>query len=37
MPIGLQLVGPRFADGLVTGVAHAYQQTTTHHRSHPVV
>jgi aspartyl-tRNA(Asn)/glutamyl-tRNA(Gln) amidotransferase subunit A len=36
MPIGLQLVGKRFADGLVIGAAHAYQQTTDWHQRRPV-
>jgi aspartyl-tRNA(Asn)/glutamyl-tRNA(Gln) amidotransferase subunit A len=36
MPIGLQLVGKRLADGLVTGVAHAYQQTTDWHLRRPL-
>jgi aspartyl-tRNA(Asn)/glutamyl-tRNA(Gln) amidotransferase subunit A len=35
MPIGLQLVGKRFADGLVIGAAHAYQQATDWHTRRP--
>ena len=37
MPTGLQLVGKRFADGLVVGVAHAYQQVTGWHLRRPAV
>ena len=34
LPVGLQLVGPRFADDLVLAVAAAYQQAASLHE-HP--
>jgi aspartyl-tRNA(Asn)/glutamyl-tRNA(Gln) amidotransferase subunit A len=37
LPIGLQLVGKPFADALVIGVAHAYQQTTDWHERRPAL
>jgi aspartyl-tRNA(Asn)/glutamyl-tRNA(Gln) amidotransferase subunit A len=31
LPVGLQIVGPRYADGRVLAAAHAFQQATNHH------
>jgi aspartyl-tRNA(Asn)/glutamyl-tRNA(Gln) amidotransferase subunit A len=31
LPVGLQIVGPRYADGRVLAAAHAFQQATDHH------
>lgn len=35
LPIGLQLVGPRFAESMLLAVARAYQQVTDWHRRRP--
>jgi aspartyl-tRNA(Asn)/glutamyl-tRNA(Gln) amidotransferase subunit A len=35
LPIGLQIAGPRFAEGPVLAVAHAYQQATDWHLRRP--
>ncbi len=35
LPVGLQIVGPRHADGRVLALAHAFQQATDWHRHHP--
>ncbi len=35
MPVGLQVIGPQFGDQTVLQVAHAYEQSTDWHRSHP--
>lgn len=37
MPIGLQIAGPRFAEGHVLALAHAYQQATDWHLRQPPV
>ncbi len=37
LPIGLQLVGPSWAEGTVLRAAHAYQQATDWHRRVPAV
>ena len=37
LPLALQIVGKRFADGLVLGAAHAYQQGTGWHKRRPVI
>jgi aspartyl-tRNA(Asn)/glutamyl-tRNA(Gln) amidotransferase subunit A len=36
MPVGLQLVGPPFSEGLLVGLASAYQQNTEHHAMRPM-
>ncbi len=35
LPVGLQLIGPHFAEGRLLAVAHAYQQATDWHRRLP--
>ena len=35
LPVGLQIVGPRHADGRVLALAHAFQQCTDWHRHRP--
>lgn len=35
LPVGLQLVGPAFAEGRLLNVAHMFQQATDHHRLQP--
>ena len=35
LPVGLQLMGPHFAEGRLLGVAHAYQQSTDWHTRIP--
>jgi aspartyl-tRNA(Asn)/glutamyl-tRNA(Gln) amidotransferase subunit A len=35
LPIGLQLVGPRFGEAVVLAVANQYQQATGWHKRHP--
>ncbi len=35
MPVGLQLVGPAFAEGRLLNVAHKFQQATDHHQQKP--
>jgi aspartyl-tRNA(Asn)/glutamyl-tRNA(Gln) amidotransferase subunit A len=37
MPIGLQIVGPRFGESRVLALAHAFQQATTWHTRRPGV
>jgi aspartyl-tRNA(Asn)/glutamyl-tRNA(Gln) amidotransferase subunit A len=37
LPVGLQLVGPAFADALVLNAGHAHQQATDWHRQKPPV
>ena len=37
LPIGLQIAGPRFAEGRVLALAHAYQQATDWHLRRPPV
>jgi aspartyl-tRNA(Asn)/glutamyl-tRNA(Gln) amidotransferase subunit A len=37
MPIGLQIVGPRFGELVVLSVAYAYQQTTDWHTRRPAI
>lgn len=36
VPVGAQLIGPRFGEGVILNAANAYQQETDHHRAHPV-
>jgi aspartyl-tRNA(Asn)/glutamyl-tRNA(Gln) amidotransferase subunit A len=35
LPVGLQIVGPRHADGRVLALANAFQQATDWHRRQP--
>ena len=35
LPVGLQLVGPHFAEELLLRIAHRYQQTTDWHDAAP--
>jgi aspartyl-tRNA(Asn)/glutamyl-tRNA(Gln) amidotransferase subunit A len=35
LPVGMQLMGPRFRDDLLFQIAHAYQQATDWHRREP--
>jgi aspartyl-tRNA(Asn)/glutamyl-tRNA(Gln) amidotransferase subunit A len=35
LPIGLQLLGPRFREDVLLSVAHAYQQVTDWHTKKP--
>lgn len=35
LPVGLQLVGPRFSEPLLVALASAYQRTTDHHTKRP--
>jgi aspartyl-tRNA(Asn)/glutamyl-tRNA(Gln) amidotransferase subunit A len=35
LPIGLQIIGPRFGEATVLAVAHQYQQATDWHKQHP--
>ncbi|HWC99704.1 MAG TPA: amidase [Candidatus Sulfopaludibacter sp.] len=37
LPVGLQIVGPAFAEARVLAVAHAFQQATTWHTRHPAI
>jgi aspartyl-tRNA(Asn)/glutamyl-tRNA(Gln) amidotransferase subunit A len=37
LPIGLMIAGPRFSEGKVLGLAHAYEQATAWHRRRPVL
>lgn len=37
LPVGLQLVGPRFSDRLVLAIAHAYEQSTEWWRTRPQI
>jgi aspartyl-tRNA(Asn)/glutamyl-tRNA(Gln) amidotransferase subunit A len=36
-PIGLQVLGPHFAEETILGVGHAYQQATDHHLQRPAL
>jgi aspartyl-tRNA(Asn)/glutamyl-tRNA(Gln) amidotransferase subunit A len=35
LPVGIQIAGPPYAEGVVLAVAHAYQQMTDHHSKLP--
>jgi aspartyl-tRNA(Asn)/glutamyl-tRNA(Gln) amidotransferase subunit A len=35
LPIGLQLLGPAFAEARMFNIAHAYEQSTDWHRRQP--
>jgi aspartyl-tRNA(Asn)/glutamyl-tRNA(Gln) amidotransferase subunit A len=35
LPVGLQIVGPRWSDATVLAAGHAYQQATDHHTRRP--
>ena len=35
LPVGLQVIGPQFGDQVALRVAHAFEQVTEWHRSHP--
>ena len=37
MPIGLQIAGPRFAEGRILALAQAYERTTDWHNRQPSV
>ncbi|GAA4559906.1 amidase [Pseudonocardia xishanensis] len=37
LPVGLQIIGPRHADGRVLAAAHAYEQATDHHEVVPTL
>lgn len=37
LPSGLQLVGPRWGEGVVLEVAHAFQRATSWHEKHPAL
>jgi len=37
LPVGLQVIGPRFQDGVVLRVAHAYERATSWHAEQPPV
>jgi aspartyl-tRNA(Asn)/glutamyl-tRNA(Gln) amidotransferase subunit A len=37
LPLGLQVVGPRWGEGTVLDVAHAFQQATQWHVKHPIL
>jgi aspartyl-tRNA(Asn)/glutamyl-tRNA(Gln) amidotransferase subunit A len=37
LPVGLQIIGPRHADGRVLAAAHAYEQATEHHKAIPTL
>jgi aspartyl-tRNA(Asn)/glutamyl-tRNA(Gln) amidotransferase subunit A len=37
LPIGLQLMGPHFQEGLLLKAAHAYQQITDWHKQEPAL
>jgi aspartyl-tRNA(Asn)/glutamyl-tRNA(Gln) amidotransferase subunit A len=37
LPVGLQIVGPRHADGRVLAAAHAFEQATDHHKAVPTL
>ena len=37
LPVGLQVIGPAFSEGVVLRVAHAYEQATDWHRRRPPV
>jgi len=35
LPVGLQLIGPAFAEGRLLSAAHAFQAVTDFHRQRP--
>ena len=35
LPVGAQLIGPRFGEQVLLGAAYAYQQETDYHRQVP--
>jgi aspartyl-tRNA(Asn)/glutamyl-tRNA(Gln) amidotransferase subunit A len=37
LPVGLQVIGPQFGDQMTLRVAHAFEQVTEWHRSHPPI
>ncbi|MCE3556391.1 amidase [Pseudonocardia sp. RS11V-5] len=37
LPVGLQIIGPRHADGRVLAAAHAFEQATDHHKAVPTL
>jgi aspartyl-tRNA(Asn)/glutamyl-tRNA(Gln) amidotransferase subunit A len=37
LPVGLQVIGPQFGDQKVLQIAHAFEQATDWHRSHPQI
>ena len=37
LPIGLQLIGPHWAEGAVFQLAHAYERATPWHERHPML
>lgn len=37
LPVGLQLLGPSFAEKMLFRVGHAYQQSTDWHQQHPLI
>jgi aspartyl-tRNA(Asn)/glutamyl-tRNA(Gln) amidotransferase subunit A len=37
LPVGLQVIGPQFGDQMALRVAHAFEQVTEWHRSHPPI
>jgi aspartyl-tRNA(Asn)/glutamyl-tRNA(Gln) amidotransferase subunit A len=37
LPLGLQIVGPRWGEGNVLAVAHTFQQATQWHVKHPII
>lgn len=37
MPLGLQIVGPRWGEGIILDIAHRFQEATNWHVQHPKV
>jgi aspartyl-tRNA(Asn)/glutamyl-tRNA(Gln) amidotransferase subunit A len=37
LPVGLMIAGPRFAEGRVLALAHAFEQATDHHKRKPPI
>jgi len=37
LPVGLQLIGPRFGEGKIFNVGHKYQEATDHHKKKPTI
>jgi aspartyl-tRNA(Asn)/glutamyl-tRNA(Gln) amidotransferase subunit A len=37
LPVGLQLMGPVFSEGMLLRVAHAFEQNTIHHLARPAL
>jgi aspartyl-tRNA(Asn)/glutamyl-tRNA(Gln) amidotransferase subunit A len=35
LPVGLQIIGPRWCEARLLGIAHAYEEATEWHRRHP--